>query len=141
MANTDSAQITALASSSGKAASNELSGRLRVAYFSVAAVPVVGIGDTMTLTKLPKGAKVLRGSFQFTVAQGATATMALGIAGSTGKYRAAATNNVTTSEDFALVAATNMGNDTTAEETIIATNAGATWTASAFRGYIIYIVD
>lgn len=140
MANTNSAQITAMDSSSGKAAANELSGRVRVAYFSVAAVPT-GAGDTMTLTKLPKGAKVLRGSFQFTVAQGTTATIAIGIAGTTGKYQVAATTNVTTSLDFALVAATNMGNDTTAEETILATNAAAAWTAAAFRGYMVYVVD
>jgi len=140
MANTDSAQITAIASSSGKAAANELSGRVRVAYFSVAAVPT-GAGDTMTLTKLPKGAKVLRGVLQFSVAQGVTATTAIGIAGTTGKYRVAAVTNATTEFVYAEIAAVNMGNDTTAEETILATNAAAAWTAAAFRGYLIYVVD
>ena len=141
MANTDSAQITAIASASGKTSVTELAGRLRVAYFSVAAVPVVGIADTMTLTKLPKGAKPLRGVLQFTVAQGATATTAIGIAGTTGKYMVAAVTNATTEVVFLTTAATNMGVNTTAEETIIATNAAATWTASAFSGYIIYVVD
>jgi uncharacterized protein YfiM (DUF2279 family) len=140
MANTNSAQITALASSSGKAAANELAGRLRVAYFSVAAVPT-GAGDTMTLTKLPKGAKPLRGVLQFTVAQGATATTAIGIAGATGKYRAAAVTNATTEFVFITTAAENMGVNTTVEETILATNAAAAWTAAAFSGYIIYVVD
>jgi hypothetical protein len=141
MANVNSVQITAMESTSGKASSNELGGRVRVAFFNVTAVPTVGTGDTMTLTRLPKGAKPLRGVFQFTVAQGATATTAIGIAGATGKYRAAAVTNSTVAFDFITTAAENMGVDTTAEETIIATNAAAAWTAAAFRGYILYVVD
>lgn len=140
MANTDSAQITAIASTSGKVAANELSGRVRVAYFSVAVVPV-GAGDTMTLTRLPKGAKPILGRFQFTVAQGATATTAIGIAGTTGKYRAAAISNATTEFVFVSTAAENMGVNTTAEEIILATNAAAVWTTCAFSGYILYVVD
>ena len=140
MANTNSTEIIAMISSSAKAAANQLGGRVRVATFTVPAVPT-GAGDTMTLTKLPKGAKVLRGVMQFTVAQGATATTAIGIAGTTGKYRVAAISNATTEFVFAETATVNMLNDTTAEETVIATNAAAVWTAAAFRGYLLYVVD
>jgi hypothetical protein len=142
MANTNSAQITQiLAVPTEHVKVNELGGRVRTAYFSVAAVPTSGAGDTMTLTRIPKGARVIRGVLQFTVAQGATATTAIGISGTTGKYRAAAVTNATTEFVFATTAAENMGSETTAEETIIATNAAAAWTAAAFRGYIQYVVD
>jgi hypothetical protein len=141
MANTNSAQITQMvAVPTEHVKVNELGGRVRTAYFSVAAVPT-GVGDTMTLTRIPKGARVLRGVLQFTVAQGASATTAIGISGTTGKYRAAAVTNATTEFVYATTAAENMGNETTAEETIIATNAAAAWTAAAFRGYIQYVVD
>src|SRR5262245_35528103 len=75
---------------------NEWGGRKRTMYFSVAAVPTSGAGDTMTLGVIPKGARVVGGSFALSVAGGAAATLAFGIAGSTGKYRAAAVANATT---------------------------------------------
>jgi len=138
MANTNSDQIVAIASSSGKAASNELAGRLRVAYFSVGTVPT-GASDTMTLTKLPKGAKVLGGRCAFSTSQG-TATTAIGISGTSGKYLAAVVVS-TAGTVIAPTTAENLGTDTTAEETIIATNATAAWTAGAFKGFLFYVVD
>ena len=82
-----------------KDTANATGGRLRGAYFIVAVVPV-GAGDTMTLTKIPKGARVTGGWIQFGAAQGATATTAIGISGTAAKYRAAAVTNGTT--QFAL---------------------------------------
>ena len=140
MANTNSSQITAM-NAGTYIGSNESHGRQRIAYFSVAAVPTAGTGDTMTLCKLPKGARVVGGEFVFSVAQGATATTAIGISGSTGKYRAAAVTNATTKfTDIANTSAT-YGLQTSAEETVIATNAAAAWTAALFAGHIKYVVD
>jgi hypothetical protein len=138
MANNNSVQIAAVAAKTPISA-NESHGRIRAAYFSCV-VPTVGIADTMTLCTIPKGARVLSGSLHLTVAQGATATMAIGISGATGKYRAAAITNATTRFTFADTSATH-GLETTVEETIIATNAAATWTAATMTGYIEYVVD
>lgn len=138
MANNNSTQITNMAAYRDTA--NATGGRLRYAYFTCV-VPTVGIADTMTLTKLPKGARTVGGQIQFTVAQGATATTAVGIAGTTGKYFVAAVTNATTL--FAMInsTTTNYGSETAAEETIIATNAAATWTAATCYGHIAYLTD
>lgn len=138
MANNNSTQITNMAAY--RDTSNATGGRVRKAYFTCT-VPTTGIADTMTLTKLPKGARVLGGRIQFTVAQGASATTAVGIAGTTGKYFVAAVQNVTTYVEMAKNATENFGSETTAEETIIATNAAATWIAATCYGYIEYMTD
>ena len=141
MANANSTQIAALATVPvTHLKPNEWGGRVRRAYFDVT-VPTTGIGDTMTLCRVPKGARVLGGSFAFSAAQGATATTAIGISGTTGKYRAAAVTNATTAFPIASTTAENLGTETTVEETIIATNAAATWTAGSFKGYMDYVVD
>jgi hypothetical protein len=138
MANNNSVQIAAIAAKTPISA-NESHGRSRIAYFSCV-VPTTGVGDTMTLCNIPKGARVLNGAFHLTVAQGATATMAIGVSGSTGKYRAAAVTNSTARFTFADTASTH-GLETTAEEQIIVTNAAAAWTAAVMTGYIEYVVD
>ncbi len=137
MANNNSTQITNMAAY--RDTSNATGGRVRKAYFSCT-VPT-GSGDTMTLTKLPKGARVLGGRLQFTVAQGATATVAVGVSGTTGKYFVAATQNVTTYTEMAKNATENYGSETSAEETIIATNAAAAWTAATCYGHMEYMTD
>lgn len=119
---------------------NEMGGRVRRMYFEVT-VPTSGAGDTMTLGRIPKGARVAGGSFAFSAAQGATATTAIGIAGTTGKYRTAAITNATTPFRIADTTAENLGAETTSEETILATNAAAAWTAGTFKGYIDYVSD
>ena len=138
MANNNSTQITNM--NAYKDTANATGGRVRKAYWSCT-VPTSGAGDTMTLTKIPKGARVLGGGIQFSVAQGATATWAIGISGTTGKYRAAATANNTTMNLFASTPTENFGTETTAEETIIATVAAAAGTAATSVGYIEYMTD
>lgn len=142
MANTNSTQITAI-NALNKIGSNESHGRIRAAFFDVPAVPTTGVGDTMTLCKIPKGARILRGQFVYSVAQGATATTAIGIASNSIKYMGGSLTNATTAFTFAdrINLTNNHGVELSAEETIIATNAGAAWTAAAFRGYIEYVVD
>ena len=119
---------------------NEWGGRVRRMFWNVAAVPT-GAGDTMTLGKIPRGARILGGSMAFSVAQGVTATTAIGVAGTTGKYRTAAVTNALTAFAIASSIAENLGLELTADETIIATNAAAAWTAASFAGYIDYVVD
>lgn len=141
MANTNSDQIAnAVAVPVVHNKVNEWGGRIRVAFFSVAAVPT-GAGDTMTLCRIPKGARVIGGEFCFGAAQGATATTAIGIAGSTGKYRAAAITNSTAKFPIAPITADGYGAETTAEETILATNAAAVWTTTTLKGHVLYVVD
>lgn len=137
MANNNSTQYTNM--TTYRDTSNSTGGRLRRNYWSCT-IPT-GSADTMTFTKLPKGARVMGGGVQCSAAQGATATMAIGISGTTGKYRAAALNNGTTMLTFGLTPTENFGTETTAEETIIATNAAAAWTAGTCVGYIDYVVD
>ena len=138
MANNNSTQYTNMTTYRDPA--NSTSGRIRIAYWSCT-VPTSGAGDTMTLTKLPKSARVVGGGIQFSVAQGATATWAIGIAGTTGKYRVAALANNTTMNLFASTPTENFGTETTAEEIIIATVAAAAGTAATSVGYIQYVVD
>lgn len=138
MANNNSTQYTNMTTYRDPA--NSTGGRLRIVYWSCA-VPTSGAGDTMTLTKIPKSARVMGGGIQFSVAQGVTATWAVGISGTTGKYRAAATANNTTMNTFASTPTENFGTETTAEETIIATVAAAAGTAATCVGYIQYVTD
>ncbi|MGL5936521.1 MAG: hypothetical protein ACRCZI_12985 [Cetobacterium sp.] len=138
MANTNSTQIAAIVSNT-LIPSHDMYGRVRIAYFECT-IPTVGIADTMTLCRLPKSARVLSGKIAFSVAQGATATTAIGIVGAIAKYRAAAVTNATTEFTFADTTATK-GLLTATEEDIIATNAAAAWTAGTVKGYIEYTVD
>jgi hypothetical protein len=92
--------------------------------------------DTIEVCKLPKGARFLYGVIQTSVSQG-TSTLALGITGTTGKYRAAAVLTSILPEVFG----TNEGDVLTAEETIFITIAVATLTAANLRVKIFYTLD
>jgi len=124
-------------------APDELGGRVRRAYFSKQ-LPASGlaIGDTIDLVILPLGARVEGGQFVWDTAQGATATTAIGIAGTVGKYFAAAVTNALTVFRMADTIAQNYGVKTTVAERVIATNAAAAWTAnSIIKGHVDYVVD
>jgi hypothetical protein len=87
------------------------------------------VGTYTVPIRIPRGARVLRCALNASVTMGGTATIALGIAGATGKYRAAAT--FTTTDQwvvFALNAATLA--ELTAEEQILMTVAAAALPAS-----------
>ena len=74
--------------------------------------------------KLPKGARVICGFLNASVTMGGTATLAIGISGATGKYRAAAT--YTTADTFTIIALNAAtGAVLTAEEQILLTVAAA----------------
>ena len=98
----------------------------------------LAIGDTIELCRIPSGARVLGLVFAWDTAQGGTATMAVGVSGTTGKYFTAALTNVLTQLAGANTIVQNYGSVTTSEETILATNAAAAWTASStLRGHFL----
>lgn len=79
--------------------------------------------------RLPRGARVIAGFLNASVTMGGTATIAIGISGATGKYRAAATyTSADTLTFLSLNAAT--GAELTAEEQILMTVAAAALPAS-----------
>lgn len=59
-------------------------------YRAVITLAAQAAGDTIRLFRLPAGVYPLRGWMTSTVTLGASATVAIGISGTTGKYRAAA---------------------------------------------------
>lgn len=73
---------------------------------------------------LPKGARVLAMFTNASATMGGTATIAIGIAGATGKYRAAATHTAADTLTFHSLA-TIFGVELTADEQIIMTTASA----------------
>lgn len=86
--------------------------------------------DTLVIGKLPPGASFAYGVLNASATLGATATLAIGITGTTGKYRTAATFTAANTPTF-------FGNNTavaadplSAEETVIGTIAAADLPAS-----------
>lgn len=60
-----------------------------IAIINLADVQIVS-GDTITLPTVPKGARGIHHRLTASATMGATATLAIGITGTTGKYRTAA---------------------------------------------------
>ena len=77
-----------------------------------------GTSDTIEVARLPKGAKFLYGVISSTASL-STAVVAIGITGTTGKYRAAAVHTATVPTFFGVQAA--VGVALTAEETVFIT--------------------
>ena len=84
--------------------------------------------DTIEVARLPKGARVLFGLLNSTVSL-STATVAIGIAGNTGKYRAAAVFTATDTPTFFGVAV-NVGAALATEEIVLITIGTAALPAS-----------
>lgn len=103
-------------------------GRVRVAMAEFnCATDVVGTYTAPIV--LPRGARVICGFINSTVTMGATATIAIGIAGTVGKYRAAAV--YTTADTFTLLALGAVtAEELTAPEQIIMTVAAASLPAT-----------
>lgn len=123
-----------------KVGTDEGAGDVQRVYFSKT-LPSSGlaIGDTIALCRVPAGARVVGGQFCWNATQGATATTAIGISGTSDKYFAAAVTASAAVFRLGDTQAQNFGAQTTAEEAIIATNAAAAWTASSvLRGFIEY---
>ena len=153
MAVYNSDQVTSLtANPRGFLKPTEFGGRVRIMFWTIT-LPASGlaIGDSIQLGYLPKGARIIEGVFAWDTAQGVTATTAIGVSGTTGKYFAAAVTNSTAQNSFANTIALNWGSEEAAgttsdkssgQELLIATNAAAAWTASSkMFGYVMYVVD
>lgn len=132
-------ETAAAASPPRKMGSSEL-GKPYIAIFThTLASSGLATGDTIDLCDLPVGARVLYGEFCWSATQGATATTAIGISGTAGKYFAAAVTASAAKFEFVATQALGYNTPLTAAEQIIATNAAAAWTASSvLRGYILY---
>lgn len=91
-------------------------------------------GDNVVLGKLPKGAVFQYGVINGTATWGASATIAIGYAGATGAFRAAATYTSGNTPGMFGVAAAKA--PLAAEKTIIATIATAALPDSANVGYV-----
>jgi hypothetical protein len=97
---------------------------------------VIASGDTVTLFKVPPGLRFRKGLLTSSVSL-ATSTIAIGIAGTAGKYRAAAVfTAVDTPTDFG-PAAVMAADATVAEETIIMTVAVANLPTTAGAKLIV----
>lgn len=82
-----------------------------------------GTSDTIVIGTLPKGCIPLYGVMNNSATLGGTATVAIGITGTTGKYRAAATKTSTVPEVFGVTA--GIGDPLAADETVFITIAAA----------------
>lgn len=139
---TDGVNYTAAftAATLNRIAANQWNGRVRAIHDSItmaaqAAATVIRIG------RIPKGACVLFGALATTVTLGATATLAVGISGTTGKYRAAATLTTVDQPVFFGVTSAIM-TELTADETIqILTAAAALPGSGTLRAFMFYMID
>lgn len=94
--------------------------------------------DTVALGTIPKGARVLGGRLRSGVTFGATATIAIGIAGATGKYKAAATF-ATVDQPVAFGVAAGCAAALAADEDLILTVAAAA--APTSDHYLVVEID
>lgn len=97
MADFNSIEAPAATKPVTKRSGNAMGGRQKrvISSFTLAAQ---AIGDRLLLPRIPKGARGVQFRIQSSVALGGVATIAIGIAGTTGKYRAAAIKNDTALE-------------------------------------------
>jgi hypothetical protein len=117
----------------------DVGGRLRVFNEKVTLASQT-TSDTIAVARLPKGARVLYGVLHGDTSLG-TATIAIGVAGVAGKYRAAATFTATNAPTlFGATAA--LGEPLAADEDVIVTVAVASLPASGtLRVQLVYSID
>lgn len=140
MATFNSAQFTKY--NAGDAVNvNEWGGRVRLAYFNVAAITGLAQNDLVNLCKIPKGARIIGGRLDHG-AYGASVTLDIGISGSENKYLSAADISSAGQKDIANTLALNLGSVTTAEESVQAKFEAANPSDTAvLNGYILYVLD
>ena len=83
---------------------SDVHGRVRV-FNETVTLASQTTSDTIEIASLPKGARVLYGVLTTDTSLGSS-TVAIGIAGTTGKYRAAATHTATAPTIFGLISST-----------------------------------
>ena len=105
-----------------------LGGRVRIAMAEFTCATDAAGTYTAPIV-LPKGSRVVCGFINASATMGGTATLAIGITGATGKYRAAAT--YTTGDTFTLLGLSAfVAEELTADEQILLTVAAASLPAS-----------
>lgn len=124
---------------------NESTGTRRVAFFSFT-VPdaTAAVDDTIELVTLPKGARILGGSYAAeAMSSGAgTATLSIGDGTTANKYLDAASVDAAASGSFANTVALGFGAELTIDTTLVATVGGEAWAAGkALKGAVEYVVD
>lgn len=117
----------------------DVGGRLRIFNEKVTLAGQT-TADTIQVAKLPRGARVLFGILVSTVSLGSS-TIAIGVGGTPGKYRAAGAFASADTPTFFGVAA-NVGEAVASEETVIVTIGAATLPGSGtLRVMMVYTVD
>lgn len=98
-------------------------------------------GDDIVLfgSRVPKGSVFLGGMTTASATAGSTATLAIGITGATGKYRAAATHTTTAPTLFGVHAAHGVAS--TADEQILVTIAAAALPSSGTLTVTMYFAE
>ena len=138
MANTYAPEVAGLGTTPTTNANGAVQGG-RIRRFR-ATVPFAGqaAADTVTLAQIPAGYVFAYGVINNTATFGASATIAIGVAGATGKYRAAAVQTATGPQLFGVAAAADDA-PLTAPETVILTVAEAALpTSTAFAVIDLY---
>ncbi|WP_428247221.1 hypothetical protein [Ferrovibrio sp.] len=123
----------------------ELHGRVRVAYFSFT-VPAgdAAIDDTIALTTLPLGARMIGGHLAYEAMStgGANASVQIGTAASAAKYLGTTSIDAAGSTAFGNTVALAYGDLMTADTTILATvKTEALAATKILAGHILYVLD
>lgn len=124
---------------------NELHGRVRVGYFEFT-TPTggVAVNDTVALTTLPKGARILGGvlAFEAMSSAGGTSQVQLGDGTTADKYLGTTSVDAAGKSEFADTVALGFGQELAAETTITATAVGEAWAAAKkLAGWVRYVLD
>ena len=118
---------------------SDVHGRVRV-FNETVPLATQTTSDTIEIARLPKGARVLYGVLNTDTSLGSS-TVAIGIAGATGKYRAAATFTATNTPTL-FGANAGVGVGIPAEETVIVTIAAANFPGSGtLKVTMLYSLD
>lgn len=121
---------------------NELSGRVRVAFFEfLTQNPGYAIGDILYLTRLPKGARMIGGNLAFGT-MGAGTTIKIGINGDDDRYLTDTSLASAGQTRIADTTAHFYGEELSSETDLFGTIGGAAYAAGQpLRGHIVYVID
>ena len=141
MATIKSTQITNNEASPVTQNPPNVAGKLYRVFFDAISLASGNIGDVIEAVKLPKGARVLGGYVSWEAMSGGTQTLAIGIAGDTGKWYAATAMGTSEGDlEFGKKISLDGGVELTAAATVLLTNGTAAWSASkTFKGWIDYL--
>ena len=108
----------------------QVRGKVRCSFASITFASAQ-IGDIARMLKIPKGAKILPGSYLLTAALGSGVTVAVGVSGTATKYLAATTCNTANLRTHIGDTIANLLTGLSADEELILTVGGAAATGAA----------